>query len=196
MNSAKRATGSSPTGGGPAPFISGAILYPEVMIPPPRKYLLRFLFIRIGKGDAEQVRETLDWGADPNWTSPKGRPALVRAVRGICINAEVVRVLLQAGADPSARDQLGETALERVQKRLARYEGRPRKVPRRSPSLTPGGELRLRKEEWNFVDEMEAKHPGFEDEYIELRRKAAESVCDPRTQLERAEQLLTATLPK
>lgn len=162
------------------------------MIPLAPKHLLRLLFSRISKGDAEQVQEVLSWGADPNWTSPGGRPALVRAVRGICISADVVRVLLEAGAQPSARDQLGETALERVRKRLARYEGCPRRVPCRSRSLSPGGELILDKREWEFIESMEAAHPGFEDEYLASRRKAAEHVCDPRSQLERAETLLAA----
>ncbi|MBN8596184.1 MAG: hypothetical protein J0L78_00770 [Planctomycetes bacterium] len=162
------------------------------MIEMPRKYLRRFLFIRIGKGDAEQVRETLDWGADPNWRSPKGRPAIVRAVRGICISADVVRVLLDAGADASARDQLGETALERVRKRLARYADRPRIVPERSKSLTPGGELVLPKHEWKFIEEMDAKHSGFEELYLESRRKAAEKICNPRANIERAEAILAA----
>lgn len=168
------------------------VWYIEGVIELPPKYLRRFLFIRIGKGDAEQVQETLDWGADPNWLSPKGRPAIVRAVRGICISADVVRVLLEAGADPSVRDQLGETALERVRKRLARYEGRPRRTPKRSSSLTPGGELILPKREWKFIEEMEAEHAGFEELYLETRRKAAEHICDPRSQIELAETLLAA----
>lgn len=162
------------------------------MIPLSPKHLHRLFFIRIAKGDAEQVEEVLSWGADPNWKSPGGRPALVRAVRGICISADVIRVLLEAGANPNERDQLDETALERVRKRLARYEGRPRIVPRRSRSLTPGGELILDKREWEFIESMESEHPGFEDEYLASRRKAAERVCDPRTQLERAEALLSA----
>lgn len=158
----------------------------------PKEFLHKLLFIRIGKGDAEQVEEVLAWGADPNWKSPGGRPAIVRAVRGICISADVVRVLLEAGADPRERDQLGETALERVRKRLARYADRPRKKHRRSRSLTPGGELILPKREWDFIESMESEHPGFEDEYLKSRRKAAESVCDPRAQLEVALALLDA----
>lgn len=160
------------------------------MIPMPPKMLKRLLFIRIAKGDAEEVQEVLDWGADPNWTSPKGRPALVRAVRGLSINADVVGVLLRAGADACSRDQLGETALDRVSKRLARYQGRPRKVPARSRSLTPGGELRLPESEWKYIESMETEHPGFEEVYLASRRKAAERVCDPRMHIERAEQLL------
>src|SRR5256885_2065475 len=51
----------------------------EPLFPP---WLVRRLFfIRIGKGYPDQLQETLDWGADPNWRTRKGTPALIRAVR-------------------------------------------------------------------------------------------------------------------
>lgn len=52
------------------------------MIDLPQKLVHRSLLLRIGKGDSDQVRETLDWGANPNWRSRKGRCAIVLAVRG------------------------------------------------------------------------------------------------------------------
>lgn len=156
----------------------------------PQPMLRKLMFIRIAKGDAEQVQETLDWGADPNWKSKKGRPALVRAVRGLGVEFDVVKTLLNAGADPRATDELGCTALDHVRRRLLKYEGRPRKTPKRSPSLSPGGELVLKEFEWEFIEKMESEHPGFTDDYLKERRKAAERIFDPRGNLERIAALL------
>jgi hypothetical protein len=156
----------------------------------PKPTLRKLMFLRIAKGDAEQVQETLDWGADPNWYSKKGRPALVKAVRGYSIDVEVVKTLLNAGADPRATDELGLTALDHARRRLLKYEGKPRKTPKRSPSLSAGGELVLQEHEWEFIERMESEHPGFTDDYLEQRRKAAEKVFDPRSNLERIVALL------
>lgn len=154
-------------------------------------WLVRNLFfIRIGKGDAEQVQETLDWGADPNWTTKRGTPAIVRAVRGMLIESKVVETLLKAGADHTAADAQGLTALDHARRRLLKYEGRPRKPPRRSPSLTPHGDVRLHPEEHKFIEEMTAEYPEFEMDYLEARRKAAERVFDPRGNLERIVEIL------
>lgn len=108
----------------------------------------------------------------------------------MCVHSDVVRVLLEAGADPSMRDQLDETALDRVRKRLARYQDRPRVPVRRSKSLTAGGELVLPKHEWRFIEKMEAEHAGFEELYLETRRKVAAKIFDPRSHLELAAALL------
>lgn len=162
----------------------------------PEPMLRKLMFIRIAKGDAEQVQETLDWGANPNSKTRKGRPAIVRAVRGYAVDAEVVKVLLNAGADPRATDQLGMTALDHARRRLQKYEGKPRKKPRRSPSLTPGGELVLKEFEWEFIETMEAEFPGFTDDYLAERRKVAERVFDPRGNLERIVTLLEQALAK
>lgn len=156
----------------------------------PEWFLRRLLFIRIGKGDAEQVREVISWGGDPNWKTRAGRPAMIKAVRGMIVESAVVKALLDNGADPSVTDELGHTALDHARRRLAKYEGRPRKPARRSPSLSPGGELILTKREWNFIDKMEREHPGFADDYLHERRKAAERVFDTPGNLERIVKLL------
>jgi hypothetical protein len=107
--------------------------------------------------------------------------------------ADVVRVLLDAGADPNALDPHGHTALFYARRRLAKFEvggGRPRRKPRRSQSLTPGGELRLSEREWRHIEEMEAAHPGYEEMYLKERRKVAERVFDNRGNLEKIVEML------
>lgn len=52
------------------------------------------------------------------------------------------------------------------------------------------GELVLQEHEWEFIERMETEHPGFTDDYLEQRRKAAEKVFDPRSNLERIVALL------
>lgn len=160
----------------------------------PRAMLRKLFFLRIGKGDGEQVQETIDWGADPNWCTSRGTPAIVRAVRGINASADVVHVLLAAGADVAAPDANGLTAIDHVRRRLLKYEGKPRIKPRRSRSLSPGGELILPEREWKFMERMAEKHPSigerFAEDYLAARRKAAEQVRDPRTQVERMLEML------
>ncbi len=154
-------------------------------------WLVRNLFfLRIGKGDAEQVQETLDWGADPNWRTKKGTPAIIKAVRQMTVESSVVDTLLKAGADPSVTDDKGLTALDHARRRLLKWEGKPRKPPRRSPSLTPHGDVRLHPEEHKFIEEMTAKYPEFEMDYLASRRKAAERVFDTRGNLERIVETL------
>src|SRR5690606_34074921 len=86
---------------------------------------------RIGMGETEQLQEVFDRGGDPNCTDRGGRPALTRAVVGRAVEAGVVRVLLEAGADPKIPGPDGMTPLERARRRLAKYDGKPRRAPRR-----------------------------------------------------------------
>jgi len=162
----------------------------------PKPLLRKLLLIRIAKGDGPEVAEAIGWGADPNSRTGRGVPAIVRATRGSLITAAVVKALLEAGADPTATDPAGLTALDHVHRRLLKYEGKPRKPPRRSPSLTPGGEVKIQPEEWAELDRVEREHPEFAEEFIDnylaARRKAAERVFDTRGELERMLALLTA----
>ena len=162
----------------------------------PLWFVRRLFFLRIGKHDAEQVAETLDWGADPNWTTSRGTPgtpAIVRASRGLGVRADLIEVLLKAGANRGAMDSKGCTALDHVRRRLAKFEGKPRRPIRRSPSLSPGGELILHPEEWENIEEMQKRDPElgreFEEQYLEARRKAARPY-DARTELEAMLKLL------
>lgn len=156
----------------------------------PYEHKRRLLILRVMKAEAEQVAEVLSWGGDPNACTKKGTPALIRLVRNHTVMADVAEVLLKGGADPNATDPQGLTALEYARRRLLQWEGKPRPAPRRSPSLTPGGELRLDPEEWKFVDEIEAEHPGSRDEYIAERRRVAERVFDNRGNLEKIVEML------
>ncbi len=104
----------------------------------PDKFKRRFLILRVMKADAEQVEEVLSWGANANWCTKGGMPAIIRLVTNRTVMADVVKVLLKHGADPNVRDQNGLTALDHARRRLVKYEGKPRKPPWRSPSLTPG----------------------------------------------------------
>jgi hypothetical protein len=152
------------------------------------------LFRGIGMGVLRIVKDVLALGGDPNATDKHGRPALVRAVRGRVVESSVVQALLDAGADPSATDDEGLTALDRARRRLLKYEGKPRNPPRRSPSLTAGGEVILHDFEIEALEEMYHTHPDlaeeFEQDYLEERRRVAERVYDTRGNLERIVEML------
>ena len=152
------------------------------------------IFNLIGMGEPEMLREALALGGDPNCRDRGGRPALVRAVCGSVVESSIVRALLDAGADPHATGQDGLTALDRARRRLAKFAGKPRRAPRRSPSLTAGGEVRLHAFENRALDRMRETDPEiaeeFEAEYLEGRRRVAERVFDTRGELEKIVQLL------
>jgi hypothetical protein len=154
------------------------------------------VFRLIGLGDPERLRECLALGADPNCRNPRGRPALVHSVRGYGVEAPITKVLLDFGADPAARDMYGMTALDHVRRRLAKYEGRPRRAPRRSPSLLPNGDVKLHRFESRWLDKLHEEHPDSADEmellYLEERRRVAERVYDTRGNLEKMEAMLAA----
>lgn len=150
----------------------------------------------IGMGEVDSLREVFQRGGDPNCTDRGGRPALLRAVIGSMVEAGVVRVLLEAGADPRIPGPDGLTPLDRARRRLAKFEGKPRRAPRRSPSLTPGGEVRLHPFENRMLDRLRETHPDmaeeFEADYLEGRRRVAERVFDTRGNLEKIVPMLEA----
>ena len=142
------------------------------------------VFRLIGLCCIERLTDVFDAGADPNCLNKKGRPALHHAVRGLTIEHPVVTLLLARGADPNGLGSFGLTALDHANRRLLKWAGKPYKKPRRSPSLTAGGELNLPNWEWAEIEKMREEHPDFVDFYIEGRRKVAERVFDTRGNLE------------
>lgn len=159
-----------------------------VNLPP---HILRRLFlIRLRTADADELREVILWGADPNWKSNQGTPALIWLVRGFRVESAAVKALLDNGADPRATDSAGLTILDYARQRLARFEGRPRTPPRRSSSLSPGGELILPNWEWDSLEKDRDENPEFVEDYLEERRKVASRVFDTRGNLERIISML------
>ncbi len=148
------------------------------------------VFRLIGLCCVERLTDVFDAGADPNCRNTKGRPALHQAVRGLTIGHPVVTLLLARGADPNGVDSFGLTALDHATRRLLKWAGKPYKKPRRSPSLTAGGELNLEPYEWRHIDEMEAKFPGYADDYLRDRRRVAERVFDTRGNLQKIVDIL------
>jgi hypothetical protein len=123
---------------------------------------------------------------DPNVCDRRGRPALIAAVRALILESGVVDALLEAGADPKATDAQRMTALDHARRRFERLGPGPDRV-RRSPSLDASGNLRLRPEEQEFMEQMRREHPDMADEFIEMyfqeRRKAALRQFMPRREL-------------
>lgn len=150
----------------------------------------------IGMGDAELVAQILAIGGDPNAKDRRGNSALVRAVRAMIVESSVVQTLRGAGADAAVPDADGLTPLDHARRRLLKFEGKPRKPARRSPSLTDQGDVRLAPFENKMLDSLHRDHPDIADDYeamyLEQRRKAAERVFDTRGNLERIVGLLEA----
>lgn len=170
------------------PHANPCHLSSRVNMPP--HMLRRLFFIRLQKADADQLREVIHRGADPNWKSNQGTPALIWLVRGFCVESAAVKALLDNGADPRATDTAGLTILDYARRRLSKYEGRPRTPPRRSSSLSPGGELILPNWEWDSLEKDRDENPEFVEDYLEERRKVAGRVFDTRGNLERIVSML------
>lgn len=164
--------------------------------PRTRHLFERLLRLAADKGDVEQTAERISWGIDVNAQSKRGRTPLFRNVCGVCPMAEVVDALLRAGADATITDDRGRTPLDVVRRRLLKYEGRPRRPVRQSPSILPTGDLRLDPAEHQMLDEVRASNPEWADDfelgYLKERRKAAERVFDKRGELEKILPLLEA----
>jgi len=173
---------------------------PSAMGSMPKSALNRLLHIRICKGDGEQVREILEFGADATAATGRATPFIVRAVRGNLIHHTVVAALLANGADPFSQDALGQTPLDHVRRRLEMYEGKPRRTPRRSPCLDEHGNLKLPPWEQDHLDEHLAENPetgpDFIAEYMRVRRKAAERTFDSRAELEKMVPLLERAMAR
>jgi hypothetical protein len=111
--------------------------------PKHRRTFERLLLLAAQRGDTDLVAERLSWGIDPNCTQAKGRTPLMANVCGSCPRVATVQTLLDAGADPTITDHAALSALDYARRKLARLQARPRRRPRKSPSLDENNQLHL-----------------------------------------------------
>jgi len=165
-----------------------------------RRRFEELLRLAASRGDAEQVAERLSWGIDPNSTSKTGRSALIVNAAGHSPSSGVVKALLRAGADVTQLDHKGLTALDYARRKLARLNSKPRKPPRKSPSLDENGQLILAKFEQKMLDRVRRKNPHiakeFVKDYIRARIKAAKHVFNDPEEVEKIVELLEAAEKK
>ena len=156
------------------------------------------LRLAAGRGDAEQVAERLSWGIDPNCETKTGRTPLICNVTSSMPSSGVVKALLKAGANPNHIDHKGLTALDYANRKLARMNLRPRRPPRKSPSLDENAQLILAPFEQEMLDEVRREHPDWAKEfvtgYIKERIKAAKRVFNDPEEVERVIDLLEAAM--
>jgi hypothetical protein len=161
-----------------------------------RRKFEKLLYLAAQRGDADLVAERLSWGIDPNCRSATGRTPLIANVRGHCPSAATVRALLQNGADPSLTDNSGLSALDYARHRLARLQARPRRGPRKSPSLDENHQLRLSADEQADLDKMRRELPGADRSFLRIwwqeRLRAARRAFNDPDQVEQIVSLLEA----
>jgi hypothetical protein len=166
--------------------------------PKHRRGFEKLLYLAAQRGDVDQVVDRLALGIDPNCTSARGRTPLMANVRGFNPSAATVRALLQAGADVTLTDEAGLTALDYARRKLARLSAKPRRRPRKSPSLDENNQLKLGPDEQAHLDEMRRELGGGEDarEYVRLywqeRLRAARRVFNDPGEVERIVEGLEA----
>jgi hypothetical protein len=160
--------------------------------PEHRRAFERLLYLAARRGDADLVEERLSWGVDPNCTFGRGSMPLIGNVRDASPSAGTVRALLKYGADPAVTDGDGLTALDYARRKLARLLSRPRKPPRKSPSLDENGQLQLNREEQEELDQMrrEVADPEFIRIWWQERLRAARRVFNDPDQVERIVAIL------
>ncbi|HEX5103917.1 MAG TPA: hypothetical protein VFV87_08915 [Pirellulaceae bacterium] len=156
----------------------------------------KLLRLAASRGDDEQVAERLSWGIDPNCESETGRTPLIVNVTSSSPSSGVVQALLKAGADPTHIDHRGLSALDYIRRKLARINLRPRKPPRKSPSLDENGQLILADFELEMFEETRREHPDsareFINSYMKERLKAARRVFNDPSEVEKIVELLEA----
>ncbi|HET6252369.1 MAG TPA: hypothetical protein VFE47_32075 [Tepidisphaeraceae bacterium] len=162
-----------------------------------RRAFEKLLRLAASRGDADLVAERLGWGIDPDCSSAGGRTPLIANVRGSSPSAAIVRALLKAGADPSLTDRHGLSALDYARRKLARLQAKPRRKPRKSPSLDENNQLKLSPMEQAEMDRMRAKL-SVEDQrdfvriYWQERLRAARRVFNDPDQVQAIVSLLEA----
>ena len=156
--------------------------------PTHRRTFEKLLYLACQRGDADLVAERLSWGIDPDCTFAKGRTPLIANAGGRCPSAATVKALLAAGADPKVRDDAGLTALDYARRKLARIQSRPRKPPRKSPSLDENDQLRLSPGEQEELDRMRAELGDDAKDFFRLwwreRLRAAKRVFNDPAEVE------------
>jgi hypothetical protein len=161
-----------------------------------RRRFEKLLLLAAERGDADLVAERLSWGIDPNCTFAKSRTPLIANVRGSCPSVETVRALLDAGADPLHADESGLAALDYARRKLMRLNQRPRRPPRKSPSLDENNQLILSPAEQDHLHELRREFPEDAAEitrtYWKERLRAARRVFNDPEQIEAIVALLEA----
>lgn len=164
--------------------------------PKHRRNFEKLLYLAAKRGDADLVAERLSWGIDPNCTSSSGCTPLIANVRGFCPSAATVQALLAAGADAGLMDQTGLTALDYARRKLARLQAKPKRRPRKSPSLDENNQLRLSSEEQAELDKMRRDLGSDAGDYLRMwwkeRLRAARRVFNDPQQVERIVEILEA----
>jgi hypothetical protein len=168
--------------------------------PEHRRTFEKLLYLAAQRGDADLVAERLSWGIDPNCTFAKSRTPLIGNVRGSCPSAGTVRALLKGGADPNLVDETGLTALDYARRKLARLQARPRRRPRKSPSLDENNQLKLSPAEQKRFDRMRREIPDMDPDFFRIywkeRLRAARRVFNDIDQVEEIVRLLEAAAEK
>lgn len=167
--------------------------FPEMARDPKfRRQFEKLLDLACQRGDADLVAERLSWGIDPNCTFAKGRTPLMSNIRKACPNAATVEALLKGGADAAQMDEAGLTALDYARRKLAKLQGKRRKV-RKSPSLDENDQLQLCPEEQAEFDKMrEEMGREFASIYWKERLRAARRKFNDAGEVERIVELLEA----
>jgi len=165
--------------------------------PEHRRQFEKLLLLACQRGDADLVAERLSWGIDPNCVFARGKTLLIANIRSSCPNAATIAALLKGGADPNLMDEAGLTALDYAQRKLARLQAKPRRKPRRSPSLDENNQLMLSAEERAELDEMRREmtpedYRDYFQMYWKERLRAARRLFNDPGQVEKIVDLLQA----
>jgi len=163
--------------------------------PKHRREFEKLLILAAQRGDADLVAERLSWGIDPNCRTPAGRTPLIANVRSGSPSAATVQALLKSGADPELTDSSGLSALDYARRKLMKLQARPRRKPRKSPSLDENNQLQLSADEQAELDQMrkEIDDPEFIRIWWQERLRAARRVFNDPVQIERIVTLLEDT---
>jgi len=162
--------------------------------PEHRRRFEKLLLLAAERGDADQVEERLGWGIDPNCKFRRGRTPLIANVRGSCPSAATIAALVRHGADPALADESGMTALDYARRKLAVLNSRPRRAPRKSPSLDENDQLVLSEAEQAELDKMREELGDDGKDFIRVywreRLRAARRVFNDPQQIEAIIELL------